>query len=93
MARILMIGLSWIALSTARAGEVQGPELVAQLRKGGYILFLRHPQTNPDQADTDPLNLENTAAQRQLTDEGRAQARALGDGIAGSQDSGFLCHC
>jgi len=41
-------------------------------------LFLRHPQSNPDQADTDPLNLENIKAQRHLTDEGRKQAKALG---------------
>ena len=35
-------------------------------------------QPIPDQADTDPLNLDNIKAQRQLTDEGRNQAKALG---------------
>ena len=53
-------------------------EVVSALRAGGYVLFLRHPKTHPDQADTDPLHLENVAAQRQLTDEGRAQAKAIG---------------
>jgi broad specificity phosphatase PhoE len=52
--------------------------IVKNLQKGGYILFLRHCQTNPDQADTDPLNLDNISAQRQLTDEGRKQATDLG---------------
>jgi phosphohistidine phosphatase SixA len=53
--------------------------LVAQLQKGGYVLFMRHGKTDPDQADTDPLHLDNVQAQRQLTDEGRQQARALGE--------------
>jgi phosphohistidine phosphatase SixA len=53
-------------------------ELPGELQKGGYILFIRHPQTNPDQADTDPFNLDNIKAQRQLTDQGRAQAKMLG---------------
>lgn len=63
----------------AQAGPQSPEELVPELRKGGYILFIRHPQTNPDQADTDPLNLDNVRAQRQLSDAGRAQARALGE--------------
>jgi phosphohistidine phosphatase SixA len=42
-------------------------------------LFIRHPRTNQDQADTDPLNLDNVKAQRQLSDEGRKQAKALGE--------------
>jgi phosphohistidine phosphatase SixA len=53
--------------------------LLPELRKGGYVLFLRHPQTNPDQADTDPLNLDNVQAQRQLSDGGRQQAKTLGE--------------
>ena len=50
-----------------------------ELRKGGYVLFIRHPKTNPDQADTDPLHLDNIKAQRQLSEEGRKQAKALGE--------------
>jgi phosphohistidine phosphatase SixA len=53
-------------------------ELVPELKKGGYVLFMRHPRTNPDQADTDPLNLDNIKAQRQLSEDGRRQARELG---------------
>ena len=55
------------------------PDLLPELRKGGYVLFIRHPKTNPDQADTDPLHLDNIKAQRQLSDEGRKQAKALGE--------------
>jgi phosphohistidine phosphatase SixA len=52
--------------------------VVEKLQKGGYVLFLRHFQTNPDQGDTDPYHPENISAQRQLTDTGRAQATAVG---------------
>jgi len=71
-----------IALITAGVVYAEPPapaELLPELRKGGYVLFIRHPKTNPDQADTDPLNLDNVKAQRQLSDEGRKQAKALGE--------------
>jgi len=60
--------------------ETSSPsELLPELRKGGYVLFIRHPKTNADQADIDPLHLENVKAQRQLSEEGRRQAKALGE--------------
>src|SRR5438874_11367095 len=71
-----------IALITAGGVYAEPPapaELLPELRKGGYVLFIRHPKTNPDQADTDPLHLDNIKAQRQLSDEGRKQAKALGE--------------
>src|SRR5207253_2815060 len=71
-----------IAQTTARAVYADPPapaELLPELRKGGYILFIRHPKTNADQADTDPLHLDIIQAQRQLSDEGRKQAQSLGE--------------
>ena len=43
------------------------------------MIVVRHGATHADQADTDPLNLDNVAKQRQLNDKGRADARALGE--------------
>src|SRR5579884_1044372 len=54
-------------------------ELIQALQQGGYVIFIRHPQTDPNQADTDTLHLNNWRAQRQLTPQGRAQATALGN--------------
>src|SRR4051794_40350527 len=74
--------VSLVALAAGVAGSAEPPspsDLLPDLRKGGYVLFIRHPKTNPDQADTDPLNLDNVKAQRQLSDEGRKQAKALGE--------------
>jgi broad specificity phosphatase PhoE len=48
------------------------------MRQGGYVIVLRHGATPTDQADTDPLHLENVAQQRQLNDQGRQQARTMG---------------
>src|SRR5438477_8207845 len=69
-----------MALITAGVVYAEPPapaEILPELRKGGYVLFIRHPKTNPDQADTDPLHLDNVKAQRQLSDQGRKQAKAL----------------
>src|SRR5437870_4615440 len=60
------------------AQQLSPAELLSELRKGDCVLFIRHPRTNPDQADTDPLHLDNIKAQRQLSDDGRQQAKALG---------------
>jgi len=71
-----------VMITTAAIARSEPPspsDLVPELRKGGYVLFIRHPKTNPDQADTDPLHLDNIKAQRQLSEEGRKQAKALGE--------------
>jgi hypothetical protein len=59
-------------------GQVMDKDLISALQTGGYVIYLRHPKTDPNQADTDPLNLDNIKAQRHLTDEGRMQAKRLG---------------
>ena len=51
------------------------------LRDGGLVIVVRHGATFPDQADTDPLNFDNIAAQRNLNDKGKALAKAFGDAI------------
>src|SRR5215475_5153886 len=55
--------------------------VVQALRTGGMVIVVRHGATFPDQADTDPLNFDNTAAQRNLNDNGKALAKAFGDSI------------
>ena len=57
---------------------LSGAELVQELKNGGYVILIRHPDSNPTQADIDPLHLDNIKAQRQLSEKGRAQAKAMG---------------
>lgn len=79
MKMTLALVVAAVLVATARPAEPPvAADLMPELRKGGYVLFLRHPQTDPDQADTDPLHLDNVKAQRHLTDAGRGQARAFG---------------
>src|SRR6516165_7805278 len=56
-------------------------DVVRALRAGGLVVAVRHGATFPDQADTDPFNFDNIAAQRNLNDKGKALAKAFGDGI------------
>ena len=69
----LVFGSAW-GQSAPSAADV-----LEALRGGGYIIVLRHGATHADQADTDPLNLDNVAKQRQLNDKGRADAKAIGE--------------
>jgi phosphohistidine phosphatase SixA len=54
------------------------PELAQSLRAGGHVIVIRHGATNADMADTDPLNHDNIAKQRQLSPKGEEAAKALG---------------
>lgn len=58
-------------------------ELAQMLRTGGYVIVFRHGATHADQADTDPLNPENIAKQRQLNTKGEDAAKALGKAFKG----------
>jgi phosphohistidine phosphatase SixA len=56
-------------------------DIAQALRAGGLVIVVRHGATFPDQADTDPLNFENIAVQRNLNDKGKALARDFGDAL------------
>jgi broad specificity phosphatase PhoE len=62
----------------ALAQGVDVKALAESLKDGGYVIVFRHGATRRDQADTDPLNLDNVAKQRQLSDAGRDVARQVG---------------
>jgi len=59
-------------------GELQGRALLAALRGGGFILYFRHTTTDFGQNDERMSGYEDCATQRNLTDAGRAEARAIG---------------
>ncbi len=65
-----------------RAPAAADDQDIAQvLRAGGLVIVVRHGATFPDQADTDPLNFDNIAAQRNLDDKGKVLAKAFGDAL------------
>jgi phosphohistidine phosphatase SixA len=53
-------------------------ELAQLLKAGGHVILLRHGATHSDQADSDPLNPDNVAKQRQLSPKGEEAAKAFG---------------
>jgi hypothetical protein len=61
--------------------SLQDAEIAKALRAGDLVMVVRHGATFPDQADTDPLNFDNIAAQRNLNDKGKALAKAFGDAL------------
>ena len=63
------------------AASAQKNDLATTLRAGGLVMVVRHGATFADQADTDPLNFDNIAAQRNLNDKGKALAKAFGDAL------------
>jgi broad specificity phosphatase PhoE len=57
-----------------------GRDLVARLRQGGHVIFIRHAATEATQDDPRP-DLADPSTQRNLSDAGRDQARQLGRAI------------
>jgi phosphohistidine phosphatase SixA len=79
-----------VATSSAQnSPSLQGRALLEELRKGGYVLFFRHERTDMSQSEREANFLERAAqtpslwedcdAQRNLSDAGRAGARAQGE--------------
>ena len=79
--RRVLLGALLGLYSLAAHGQAATPEWIDALRQGGYVIVFRHGATYPDQADTDPLNPKNVAQQRQLNDDGRALAKAIGEAM------------
>src|SRR5712692_2353535 len=79
MARVYLAAFlaAFVSLSWAQPDAA----LLRQLREGGYVLYLRHTSTDFSQNDANMKSYEDCANQRNLTDKGRAEARAVGEHI------------
>jgi phosphohistidine phosphatase SixA len=80
----LVLVFTLLAASTPKASaqaSLQDADIAKALRTGDLVMVVRHGATFPDQADTDPLNFDNIAAQRNLNDKGKALAKAFGDAM------------
>ena len=75
---LLLVALLWTCCTGA--AEID-PSIVAQLRKGGYVLYMRHASTDFSQNDAAMTSYEDCASQRNLTEKGRAEARQIASHI------------
>ncbi|HTP40543.1 MAG TPA: histidine phosphatase family protein [Steroidobacteraceae bacterium] len=73
--------LSLLASRPAAAAELSGFPLLSALRRGGFVVVMRHassPREIPDRAHADP---QNTTPERQLDATGRDTATAMGKAL------------
>jgi phosphohistidine phosphatase SixA len=73
------VAVAGISLGPAHAQMMPGSPLMDGLRKGGYVLVMRHansPAMPPAKAQADP---ENVKLERQLDQMGRDTAKAMGE--------------
>ncbi len=83
---LLLACVTALLVATSAAAEaptalLSGPALVAALRGGGLILYVRHTSTDFGQNDDQMSGYEDCARQRNLTDRGRVEARQIGEAI------------
>lgn len=71
--------LTGLFVTCAYAQTVDMKALAAQMKQGGHVIVFRHGATHRDQADTDPLNHDNVAKQRLLSESGKEVAKQVGD--------------
>jgi phosphohistidine phosphatase SixA len=81
--RVLWLTVAVLLFAGVGAGAQTspGPELMKQLRGGGYVLLMRHarsPVTLPDKNSADAANIH---FERQLDETGRITAHAMGDAM------------
>lgn len=58
------------------------PDLIAQLRGGGFVLYLRHGNTDNSRPDRIPsVDLDDCSTQRPLNEAGRVVATTVGESI------------
>lgn len=65
----------------AMPAPLEGRALGEALRRGGYVIYFRHTSTDFSKNDAEMKSFEDCARQRNLTDAGRAEARAIGEAM------------
>ncbi len=65
----------------AHAQTLHGDALVSALRQGGYVIVMRHTSSPRDVPDKKTANPDNLKPERQLDEEGRTTATAMGKAL------------
>lgn len=70
-----------LSMMTTRAQTLTGSALVNALRRGGYVIVMRHASSPPGAPDARTANRDNTSRERQLDAAGRAASAAMGEAL------------
>lgn len=65
-------------VASPAAADMSSDELVEAMQGGGYVIFVRHAQTEKDYADQINATMGDCSTQRTLSEAGWAEARAIG---------------
>ena len=69
------------ASAIAQEKMLQGQALVNTLRQGGHVILLRHAAGEKTEKDSASVNLSDCSTQRNLSKDGRIDARTIGQGM------------
>jgi len=70
-----------MTLGAAHAQSLTGEDLVKALRQGGYVIVMRHASSPMEAPDAKTANPDNINHERQLDEQGRATAVAMGKAL------------
>lgn len=73
--------LSMVAVLALSSAQAANPGLGEQLQRGGVILVVRHAATDQSKPDQDPVDLNDCGTQRNLSAQGRREAKLIGQGV------------
>lgn len=82
---VLLMGLPlWVQANKVEADgavfkeKLATPAVIRQAQQGGLVLYMRHGKTDTKIPDQVPIDLNNCATQRPLTEVGLAEAKQIG---------------
>jgi len=75
-----MVGMVLLT-GAAHAQTLSGDALVKALRQGGYVIVMRHTSSPREVPDKKTVNADNVKPERQLDEEGRVTAIAMGKAL------------
>lgn len=70
--------LAFVALLSRPSPALADETLWSLLKKGGQVVLMRHAVTTPGVGDPPDFRLDDCSTQRNLTDDGRRDARRVG---------------
>ena len=78
---MLLAGAAQAQAASPHAQALHGDALVKALRQGGYVIVMRHTSSPREVPDKKTANADNVKPERQLDEEGRTTATAMGKAL------------